>query len=124
MSRTRAISEMSKIIEALGRHSDSSAVSVLEEVGTNSSDDMIRELTANALIHRNTNDSLKVVLIYKGKGIHDLSANVAASAIDSLMSLSDKSEALRILDEAIRTHFDESIRMRACEVRDLIGCRN
>ena len=62
--------EIEYIIEALGRHCDDSAVRVLEEIGTNSSDDLVRELTAKALISRNTHDSLRVVLISKGKGIH------------------------------------------------------
>jgi hypothetical protein len=122
MNKTRTLNEISKIIEALGRHADGSAVDVLEEIGTNSSDDMIRELTAKALISRNTIDSLRIVLVYKGKGIHDLSAEVAESAINSLKSLNDKSEVVRILDEAICTHSDDDVRLKASQVKDLIFC--
>jgi len=121
MNRSKTISEMSKIIEALGKHSDNAAVGVLEEIGTNSSDDSVREMTAKALINRNTNDSLRVVLVYKGKGIHDLSAGVATSAINSLMSLSDKSEAFKILDETINSENDQDVIAKAREVRELIN---
>ncbi|MDD3014121.1 MAG: hypothetical protein PHC34_10500 [Candidatus Gastranaerophilales bacterium] len=125
MNNTRTISEMSKIIEALGRHSDGSAVEVLEEIGTNSPEDIVRELTVNALISRNTYDSLKVVLINEGKGIHDLSATVAESAINSLKSLNDKSEVFKILDETINTHYDDLIKSKATFVKDLItSCQN
>jgi len=121
MNNTRTMSELSKIIEALGRHSDGSAVDVLEEIGTNSSEDMIRELTAKALISRNTNDSLKIALIYEGKGIHDLSIQVAESAVDSLKSLNDKSEVFKILEETINSDINESIKSRAKQVKDLIS---
>jgi len=121
MSKTRTVIEISKIIEALGRHSDGSAVEILEEVGTNSCDDIIRELTAKALINRNTNDSLKIVLVYKGKGIHDLSAEVAETSINSLKSLNDKSEAFKILSETINSDYDEAIKTKAKEVMEIIS---
>lgn len=121
MNKTKTINEISKIIEALGRHSDNSAVGVLEEIGTNSSDDLVRELTANALINRNTNDALRLVLIYKGKGIHDLSPTVADAAINSLKALTDKTEAVKILDETISSENEESIIIMAKAVREIIS---
>lgn len=121
MNKTRTISEISKIIEALGKHSDISAVGVLEEIGTNSSDDIVREMTATALINRNTNDSLRIVLINKGKGIHDLSPSVADAAINGLKALTDKSEAIKILEETISSENEESVITMAKAVREIIS---
>ncbi len=108
------------IIEALGMHSDPDSIRVLEEMGTNSPDDEIRELTAQTLIQKNTHDSLKVVLISKGKGINDLSARVAMSSINELLSLKDKTEAIKILDDTIKMHSEEDVRNTARSVRALM----
>ena len=54
-----------KIIETLGQHEDNQAISVLEELGTNSSDDEVRELTSQMLVRKNIHDALKVVIINK-----------------------------------------------------------
>jgi hypothetical protein len=121
MNKSRTISEISKIVEALGKHSDNSAVAVLEEIGTNSSDDLVRELTANALINRNTNDSLRIILINKGKGIHDMSPSVADAAINGLKALTDKSEAVKILDETISSENEESVITMAKAVKEIIS---
>ncbi len=109
------------IIQALGEHQDSkAAIEVLTELGTNSADDEIRELTAQTLIRKNTHESLRVVLISKGKGINDLSARVAMASINELLSLKDKSEAVKILDDTIKLHSDEEVRNTARSVRALM----
>ena len=51
-----------KIIEALGRHEDAEAISVLRDLGTNSSRDDVREETAKALI-RNTDMNAKTIAV-------------------------------------------------------------
>ena len=109
------------IIEALGSHKDSKdAIELLTELGTNSPDDEIRELTAQTLIRKNTHESLRVVLISKGKGINDLNARVAMSSINELLALKDKKEALKILDDTIKMHSDEDVRNTARSVRALM----
>ena len=109
------------IIQALGEHQDSeSAIELLTELGTNSPDDEIRELTAQTLIKKNTHESLRVVLISKGKGINDLSARVAMASINELLSLRDKSEDIRILDDTIKLHSEEDVRNTARSVRALM----
>ena len=124
MTIIKNVQEVVNIIEALSRHSDSSSIAVLEEIGTNCDDDLVRELTTKALINRNTHDSLKIVLINKGKGIHDLNAMIVESAINSLRSLNDKAEAIRILDDTINLHSDEMVKQRAIMVRDSISNSN
>ena len=116
------MNKIKNIIQALSEHKDSEkAVELLTELGTNSSDDEIRELTAQALIKRNTNESLRVVLVSKGKGINDLSARVAMTSINELLSLKDKTEAVKILDESInKEEEDEEVRNTARSVRALI----
>ena len=109
-----------RLIEALGKHEDNASVAVLEELGTNSSDDEIRELTAQALIKRNSHDSLKVVILNKGKGINDLSAKVAMSSINELLNLKDKKEAIKILEDTIEMHSDKEVRDTARSVRALM----
>ena len=109
------------IIQALGEHKDSqAAIDILTELGTNSPDDEVRELTAQTLIKKNTHESLRVVLISKGKGINDLSARVAMASINELLSLRDKSEAIRILDDTIKLHSEEDVRNTARSVRALM----
>lgn len=112
--------EVSEIIEALGQHEDESAINVLDEVGTNSGNERIRELTAKALVERNTYNSLEVVINREGKGINDLSRDVSESAIEALRSLPDKSEVIRVLDATINRLENEILRQRAVEVKDLI----
>ena len=109
------------IIQALGNHEDSkAAIDVLTEMGTNSPDDEIRELTAQTLIRKNTHESLRVVLIHKGKGINDMSARVAMTAINELLSLKEKNEAIKILDDTIKMHSDDDVRNTARSVRALM----
>ena len=114
-------SRVNNIIEALSRHEDAEyAIRVLNEIGTNCPIDEVREKTAQALIRRNTHDSLKIALIEKGKGIHDLSTRVAMSAINEVLSLSDKEEAIKILEDTMNMHSDEAVRDTARSVRALV----
>jgi len=112
---------LSNIIEALSKHQDSAAVGVLEDVGTNCPSDEIRRLTAKALIDRNTYDSLSVVIQRKGKGINDLNTSVAMSTINELLSLKDKSEVLKVLEEAEAKVEDEAIKETARSVKALMA---
>ncbi len=113
--------KIKNIIQALGEHKDSqAAIEILTEIGTNSPDDEVRELTSQTLIRKNTHESLRVVLISKGKGINDLSARVAMASINELLSLKDKSEAIRILDDTIKLHSEEDVRNTARSVRALM----
>ena len=114
------MAKVEHIIEALCRHKDDSAVEVLSRIGTNWPIDDIREQTAKALVRRNTHDSLSVVIINKGKGINDLNPKVAMSVINEIISLKDKSEAMKILEDTINMHSDENVRETARSVKALI----
>jgi hypothetical protein len=115
------INKIKNIIQALSEHEDSQkAIELLTEMGTNSPDDEIREMTAQALIKKNTHESLRVVLIAKGKGINDLSARVAMASINELLALKDKTEAIKILDDTIKMHSEEDVRNTARSVRALM----
>ena len=112
---------LKNIIEALGQHEDKDAVKVLEELGTNCESDEVREWTSRALIRRNTHESLCEVILNKGKGINDLSPRVAMSAINDILELKDKSEAIKILEDTMKMHSDESVRESASSVKALIS---
>lgn len=112
--------KVSNIIDALAKHEDNSAIEVLEEIGTNCPDDEVRRLTARALINRNTKDSLAIVITKPGKGMNDLSTNVAMSAINELLALKDKTEALKILAETEETNENENIKETARSVKALM----
>ena len=109
------------IIEALGKHKDPEAVSVLSELGTNCPIDEIRELTSRALIRKNTHESLEVMIVNKGKGINDLSARVAMCAINELLALKDKQEAIKILDDTISMHSEKEVQDTARSVKALMS---
>ena len=66
-------------------------------------------------------DSLKVVIINQGKGINDLSPAVAMSTINEILALKDKSEVVRILDDTINLHSDESVKENARSVKSLLA---
>ena len=83
----KSIRKIGNIIEALCLHKDVDSIRVLEKMGTNSSNDDIRELTARALVRKNLHDSLSIVIENKGKGINDLSTVVAMSTINEILSL-------------------------------------
>lgn len=114
------IARLEYIIEALGAHKDPKAVEVLERMGTNSADDEIREMTAKALIGRNEHDSLVVLIVNKGKGINDLSPKVAMHSVNEILSLNDKTEVVKILDDTMTLHSDEEVRETARSVKALI----
>ena len=115
------IRKISNIIEALCLHEDSDSIRVLEELGTNSSNDEIRELTARALVRKNVHDSLTVALSNKGKGINDMSTSVAMSTINELLTLENKDEAMQILSETIDSNSDEEVRENARSVKALMS---
>ena len=112
--------KIKNLIEAIGQHQDETAVAVLEELGTNSNDDEVREMTAQALIKRNTHDSLRLMLMEKGKGINDMSARVAMCSINELLNLQDKTEALKILDDTIEMNSEEDLKDTARSVKALM----
>ena len=102
--------KIQNVIEALSRHNDPASICVLEQVGTQCANDEIRELTAIALVKKNIEDSLKIVLTRQGKGINDLSSKVAMSTINALMDLKDKSVLFKILDDNILNNSNDVIR--------------
>lgn len=117
----KTINKIDNIIEALARHEDPKSVSVLEEVGTNSEIDEIREKTAHALIRKNTPESLRVVVGSEGKGINDLSARVAMSSINEILSLNDKTEVLNVLENTMNSEScKQEIKDTARSVKALI----
>jgi hypothetical protein len=122
MVRTnKNFSRVSDIIDSLTINPNPDAVGVLEEIGTNSSIDEVRELTSKALVKRNEFDSLSVVITNRGKGINDLSTVVAMSTINELLSLDDKTEAMRVLTDTVEMHSDEEVRDNARSVKALMA---
>ena len=110
-----------EIIDALGAHKDTDSIRVLEEIGTNSPDNEVREYTSRALVKKNVHDSLAVVIINQGKGINDLSPAVAMSTINEILALKDKTEVIKILDDTISMHSDESVKENARSVKSLLA---
>ena len=110
-----------EIIDALTAHQDSDSIRVLEELGTNSPDNEVREYTSRALVRKNVHDSLKIVIINQGKGINDLSPAVAMSTINELLALDDKTEAIKILEDTVNMHSDEDVRDNARSVKALMA---
>jgi len=110
-----------EIIDALAAHQDNDSIRVLEELGTNSPDNEVREYTSRALVRKNVHDSLKVVIINQGKGINDLSPAVAMSTINEILAIKDKTEVLKILDDTINMHSDETVRENARSVKSLLA---
>ena len=113
--------KVSNIIESLTINPNPDSVGVLEEIGTNSSIDEVREMTSRALVKRNETNSLNVVISNRGKGINDMSTVVAMSTINELLSLNDKSEAIRILEDTVENHSDEEVRDNARSVKALMA---
>lgn len=112
--------KIEKIIEALEKHEDLESINVLEELGTNSPDNEIREMTSRALVRKNVHDSLKVVIINQGKGINDLSPTVAMSTVNEILALDDKSEVIKILDDTINLNSIDEVRENAMSVKSLL----
>lgn len=121
MVEKRIVKDVTNIIEGLGRNENPETIAILEDVGTNSKIDAIREMTSRALVKKNMHDSLKVVITNKGKGINDMSTVVAMSTINELLSLNDKSEAMKILEETVDQHSDEEVRDNARSVKALMA---
>ena len=110
-----------EIIDALREHKDNDSIRVLEEIGTNSPDNEVREYTSRALVKKNIHDSLKIVIINKGKGINDMSPSVAMSTINEILALKDKTEVIKILDDTINMHSDETVKENARSVKSLLA---
>lgn len=110
-----------EIIDALRDHKDNNSIRVLEEIGTNSPDNEVREYTSRALVKKNIHDSLKIVIINKGKGINDMSPSVAMSTINEILALKDKTEVIKILDDTINMHSDETVKENARSVKSLLA---
>ncbi len=117
-----SLRKVSNIIEALGRHEDKDAIRVLCDLGTNHHSDEIRELTARALIKRNSKEALEVVIKNKGKGINDLSARVAMTAINELLALKEKESAIQILEETLsNSETEQEVQDTARSVKALMS---
>lgn len=116
----KTINKIDNIIEALCKHEDPKSIEILEEIGTNSELDEIREKTAHALIRKNTPKSLKIVIASAGKGINDMSARVAMSSINELLSLENKEEALKVLEETMNGSEKTEVKDTARSVKALI----
>ena len=116
-----SLKKVSNIIEALGKHEDNDAVRVLTDLGTNHSSDEVREMTACALIKRNSKEALEVVIKNKGKGINDLSARVAMTAINELLALKEKECAIQILEETLNMECEQEVQDTARSVKALMS---
>lgn len=112
--------KVERIIDALEKHEDMESIEILEELGTNSPDNEVRELTSKALVRKNVHDSLKVVIINQGKGINDLSPVVAMSTVNEILALEDKTEVIKILDDTINMNDIEEVKENAMSVRSLL----
>jgi len=121
MTDKRIVKDVTNIIEGLGQNPNTESVTILEDIGTNSKVDAIRELTSRALVKRNEHDSLKIVITNKGKGINDMSTIVAMSTINELLSLQDKTEAMKVLTDTVEMHSDEEVRDNARSVKALMA---
>ena len=112
---------ITNVIEAISKHEDErEALRILEELGTNSASDDVREIVSRFLVRKNTTDFLKLAIVNKGKGINDMSARVAMSTINELLTLADKTEAMRILDETIAEHTEKEVQDTARSVKALM----
>ena len=122
MKNNKNFNKVSNIIESLTINPNPDSVAVLEEIGTNSSIDEVRELTSRALVKRNEHDSLSVVISNRGKGINDMSTVVAMSTINELLSLENKEEAMKILENTISSEsFDDEVKENARSVKALMA---
>ncbi len=117
----KVIKNVTNIIEGLRMNSDPETISILEDVGTNSKVDAIREMTSRALVRKNEHDSLRVVITNKGKGINDMSTVAAMRTLNELLSLSDNSEAMKVLTDTVEMHSDEEVRDNARSVKALMA---
>lgn len=122
MRNNKNFNKVSNIIDSLTINPSPDSVAVLEEIGTNSSIDEVRELTSRALVKRNEHESLAVVIANRGKGINDMSTIVAMSTINELLSLENKEEAMKVLENTISSeHFDDEVKENARSVKALMA---
>ena len=117
----KIVKNVTNIIDGLSQNTNPETINILEDIGTNSKVDVIREMTSRALVKKNQHDSLKVVITNKGKGINDMSTVVAMSTINELLSLSDKTEAMKVLTDTVEMHSDEEVRDNARSVKALMA---
>jgi hypothetical protein len=122
LKTNKNFNKVSNIIESLSINPSHDSIAVLEEVGTNSSIDEVRELTSKALVRRNEHDSLGVVISNRGKGINDMSTIVAMSTINELLSLENKEVAMTILEETISSDcLEDEVKENARSVKALMA---
>ncbi len=122
IKNNKNFNKVSNIIESLTINPNPDSVAVLEEIGTNSSIDEVRELTSRALVKRNEHGSLSVVISNRGKGINDMSTVVAMSTINELLSLENKEEAMKVLESTISSDsFDDEVKENARSVKALMA---
>lgn len=122
IKNNKNFNKVTDIIESLTINPNPDSIAVLEEIGTNSSIDEVRELTSRALVKRNEHDSLSVVIGNRGKGINDMSTVVAMSTINELLSLENKEEAMKVLENTISSEgFDEEVKENARSVKALMA---
>lgn len=122
MKDNKNFNRVREIIDSLTINPNHDSIAVLEEIGTNSSIDEVRELTSRALVKRNHHDSLSVVIEKNGKGINDMSTVVAMSTINELLSLEDKEEAMKILERTISSEgYDIEVQENARSVKALMA---
>lgn len=122
IKNTKSYNKVADIIDSLTINPNHDAIAVLEEIGTNSSIDEVREMTALALVKRNEHDSLSVVISNKGKGINDMSTAVAMSTINCLLSLENKEEAMKVLEFTMSCEdISEDVRENARAVKALMA---
>lgn len=117
----KIVKNVKNIIDGLAMHQNPESVAVLEDIGTNSKVDEIREMTAKALVQKNMPESLRVVITNKGKGINDLSTSVAMSTINELLSLQNKEIAMQVLEETVSNSEIEMVRDNARSVKALMS---
>ena len=103
------INRIKNIIDALGKKEDEESIEALKELGTNCPIDEIRSLTSKALVKKNNSKALEVIISNKGKGINDLSASVAMCTINELLSLKDKQNAMKVLEETIASSDEKEV---------------
>lgn len=122
LSNNKNFNKVVDIIDSLTINPNPDSIAVLEEIGTNSPIDEVREMTSKALVKRNEHDSLKVVISNRGKGINDMSTFVAMSTINELLSLENKEEAMKILENTMSDDsFEQDIKENARSVKALMA---
>lgn len=117
----KIIRDVTNVIDGLRINQDPRSIELLEDIGTNSKVDEIREMTARALVKKNMPEALKIVITNKGKGINDMSTGVAMCTINELLSLEDKSFAMDILTDAVENNIDEDVRDNARSIKALMA---